>query len=510
MSAGQALHATAFLGGLLAILWAYDYRPLASLGPISLHQWRQADGASLARSYHDHGMRFLEPQVHNVAGGDHHAVGEFPALYYAVACLYRVFGVHDAIFRWFNFAILVVGLFLYSRALLRWVDDLWLALALAPPLLLLSSPLLAFYGFNFLPNTTAFALILIAGYAYVRFVETQRLVWFYFACAIACLAGLLKVPALVPFVALVAAGGSLQLLSRREAWVGQVPRWPHLFAAAIAVLGANAAWILWARSYNEQHGSRLFLLGTKPLWEMSRKQFGNNLAFLLTDQRHMYFDLETLLALVLLIGVLLVLARRLPRFVASLFVFTLLGSAAYLVLFFGQLRVHEYYLIDVMPLVALLLALGVWGMVKLPLDIADPLERFREVHARMAERKASPALDLLPSFAEALVLLPRPLVRALSFVGSQTVQLIVTNVPGIMMPRYVAGSRIIAGYPFAPLAPQCPVSIALYGYDGHLFIGIDADGTTMPDVESFAATLRGAFVELVEAALEPAARSSYV
>ena len=82
-------------------------------------------------------------------------------------------------------------------------------------------------------------------------------------------------------------------------------------------------------------------------------------------------------------------------------------------------------------------------------------------------------------------------------VGSQAVQLIVTNVPGIMMPRYVAGARIVAGYPFAPLAPQCPVSIALYGYDGRLFIGVDADGTAMGDVETFAEDLRGAFEELI-------------
>lgn len=146
-------------------------------------------------------------------------------------------------------------------------------------------------------------------------------------------------------------------------------------------------------------------------------------------------------------------------------------------------------------------------MVKLPLGIRDPLARFREIHARMAERKASPALELLPDLAEALVLLPRPLVRALSLVGSQTVQLIVTNIPGIMVPRYAAGARIVAGYPFAPLAPQCPVSIALYGYDGRLWIGIDADGTAMPDVEAFAAELRSSFEEIVEAALRRTRRA---
>ena len=139
-------------------------------------------------------------------------------------------------------------------------------------------------------------------------------------------------------------------------------------------------------------------------------------------------------------------------------------------------------------------------MVKLPLGIDDPVARFREVHARVCERKASPALEYLPTIAEGLALLPRPLVRALSLVGSQSVNLIVTNVPGIMFPRWVAGARILAGYPFAPLAPQCPVSIALYGYDGRLYVGIDADGTAMPDVDAFAEDLEHAFDEVIWAA----------
>jgi hypothetical protein len=80
------------------------------------------------------------------------------------------------------------------------------------------------------------------------------------------------------------------------------------------------------------------------------------------------------------------------------------------------------------------------------------------------------------------------------------VNLIVTNVPGIMQPRFVAGSRITAGYPFAPLAPRCPVSIALYGYDQQLYVGIDADRTAMADLPEFEAMLRAGFAEVVEAA----------
>lgn len=138
-------------------------------------------------------------------------------------------------------------------------------------------------------------------------------------------------------------------------------------------------------------------------------------------------------------------------------------------------------------------------MVRLPLDEDDPITRFKEIHARMAERKAQPLVDHLPSVAELLAVLPRPLFRYLSHASSQAVNLIVTNVPGIMQRRYVAGARITAGYPFAPLAPRCPVSVALYGYDQRLYVGIDADGTAMPDLREFREMLRASFEGMIEA-----------
>jgi hypothetical protein len=88
--------------------------------------------------------------------------------------------------------------------------------------------------------------------------------------------------------------------------------------------------------------------------------------------------------------------------------------------------------------------------------------------------------------------------------SSQTIDLIVTNVPGVPMPRYLAGAEISAAYPFAPVAPHCPVSIALYGYRGRLFIGLDADATALPDVDLLREQLAASFAALVAAARERA------
>jgi WS/DGAT/MGAT family acyltransferase len=135
-------------------------------------------------------------------------------------------------------------------------------------------------------------------------------------------------------------------------------------------------------------------------------------------------------------------------------------------------------------------------LLRLPLAIEDPRARFEEVHRRVEERKTHPATTLLPATAAVMAALPRPLYRELAHAASGSVGLIATNVPGVPVPRYVAGAEITAAYPFAPVAPRCPVSIALYGYRDRLYVGLDADGTAMPDLDAFRAGLIDSFEEL--------------
>jgi hypothetical protein len=144
-------------------------------------------------------------------------------------------------------------------------------------------------------------------------------------------------------------------------------------------------------------------------------------------------------------------------------------------------------------------------MVKLPLRHRSPLRRFEEIRSRVEERKSHPAAEFYPMVAEWLAAIPRPIYRRVAFVASQQVDLIVTNVPGVPVARYVAGAEITGAYPFAPVAPHCPVSVALYGYRGRLFVGLDADATSMPDVDAFREMLARAFAELVDAARKRAA-----
>ncbi len=139
-------------------------------------------------------------------------------------------------------------------------------------------------------------------------------------------------------------------------------------------------------------------------------------------------------------------------------------------------------------------------VVRLPLRIRDPKRRLREIHRRVEERKEHPAAAFFPIVASVLATLPRPLYRALAYRSAKAIDLIVTNVPAVPVVRYLAGAEIEAAYPFAPVAPHCPVSIALYGYRDHLYVGLDADATSLPDLDAFRGLLARSFAEVVEAA----------
>ncbi len=139
----------------------------------------------------------------------------------------------------------------------------------------------------------------------------------------------------------------------------------------------------------------------------------------------------------------------------------------------------------------------------LPLPIGGrkgPRALHREICSRMEEKKADPVSTAAPALAEVMTALPRQLLTWMSEASYGSIDFIVTNVPGILIPRYLAGAEIEAAYPFAPIAARSPASIALYGYRDSLFIGIDADAGLMPDTDTFQAMIRDSFLELRAAA----------
>jgi WS/DGAT/MGAT family acyltransferase len=120
----------------------------------------------------------------------------------------------------------------------------------------------------------------------------------------------------------------------------------------------------------------------------------------------------------------------------------------------------------------------------------DPLERLRLHHEALADmkerHKALPA-ELLQDanhfippavFSRAA----QATFRLSTTVGRPTWNLVVSNVPGIQIPLYLAGAQLVANYPVSVITDGMGLNITVMSYNGDLDFGIVADRDQMPDV----------------------------
>lgn len=138
--------------------------------PQGIHFWAQADRSSVALHYYDNGLNFFKPQTYYLENSNGLTGIEFPAVQYLTAVVARLFGSRDHIFliyRLLSFIILVTGLLFFQRTLRMHGGSGLIQILL--PFFVLLSPVLLFYGFNLIPDTSSFALILISHYYFERF-----------------------------------------------------------------------------------------------------------------------------------------------------------------------------------------------------------------------------------------------------------------------------------------------------------------------------------------------------
>jgi WS/DGAT/MGAT family acyltransferase len=142
----------------------------------------------------------------------------------------------------------------------------------------------------------------------------------------------------------------------------------------------------------------------------------------------------------------------------------------------------------------------------LPVGLTDPRERFKTVHAALADLKASGqavGAERLTQLADFAV--PTVLNQAARLQSRQRFfNLTVTNVPGPQFPLYMLGRKLRSFYPKVPLVLNTALGIAIMSYDGTLFFGLLGDYDEMDDIDAFASDLRAAIDELGTAAGVPA------
>ena len=137
-------------------------------------------------------------------------------------------------------------------------------------------------------------------------------------------------------------------------------------------------------------------------------------------------------------------------------------------------------------------------MAPLPIDVADPVARLKQISHVMKDLKESKqalgakAIAGLQDFAPPTVFAQA---SRLNF-HARMYNLLVTNVPGPQFPLYVLGRRMSRIYPMPFLAGDRALAIAIMSYDGGMNFGLLGDYDAMPDLDEVAAGIEGSLAEL--------------
>lgn len=125
---------------------------------------------------------------------------------------------------------------------------------------------------------------------------------------------------------------------------------------------------------------------------------------------------------------------------------------------------------------------SIWA--ELPIEIAEPVERLRAVSEQMTGLKESrqamggEALTSLSGFAPPMLLALGT--RLSARVPQRMMNTVTTNVPGPQIPLYCGGRRVLEVFPFVPMGNSVPIGVAIFSYDGGIFVGVTGDRALHP------------------------------
>ncbi|WP_395693137.1 wax ester/triacylglycerol synthase family O-acyltransferase [Nocardioides sp.] len=139
----------------------------------------------------------------------------------------------------------------------------------------------------------------------------------------------------------------------------------------------------------------------------------------------------------------------------------------------------------------------------LPVEVADPVDRVRAVHERVAALRAAHEPEAGVAMQQLAGLLPFPVVHwglhAIFRFPQQQVSTVTTNVPGPRAPLTCLGRPVRQLLPVVPIAERVQLGFAVLSYVDTLTFGITADAGSSPDVEVLADAVGASWQALLDA-----------
>jgi len=301
----------------------------------------------MALNFYEGKATLFQPKVNNLGVSNNgKAASEFPIVPWVVGNIWKVTGVQVGIYRLVNFLFLFFGLFFIYR-LFHELSGSKLFSALISGLIF-TSPNISYYGISMLSDIQAFGLCMGALFYLSRYIATFKIKWFLLFVILFLLAGLIKASYILLF------GTSLIWLfieiikssGRYKISGGSVIT---ILISFFTVIFIWLAWIKHADSYNKENTQVFFLVGLLPIWDMTKDQ-------ILENTQRFFMNLLPQVFNVVFLGALLGWSIIYPiqkikeKGITSLLpLIYLLTGIVFVLLFFGALDVHDYYLTVLVP-----------------------------------------------------------------------------------------------------------------------------------------------------------------
>ena len=145
--------------------------------------------------------------------------------------------------------------------------------------------------------------------------------------------------------------------------------------------------------------------------------------------------------------------------------------------------------------------------VELALDREDPLALFADVNRQTARMKLGRMAEVVNLLIAAYGIIPAPIQALAGALAGGAVSdqirpfnIISTNVPGPEAPLYVIGRKLIAHYPYVPIAYSMGLGLATLSYNQDLCLGLTSDRQVFPDAGRMRELLVGSFDRLRQSA----------
>lgn len=342
---------------LLAIIGMslfYNYIHVFQQGPYSIHMWRQADCLSITEGYYQNESPFYEPSMLYQTGGTGQCVAEFPLFYYINAKLWTWFGKSEMIFRLFTFSIFVLGLFYLYWLIVDVLNSRFWAMIIT--LFVFTSPILVFYANGFMVNVPALAFVFIGWYYWHKFYQSSfsdkdLLI----VATMISIVGLLRISLLYTFAFAYISFGieiftAYRLGRQQQAIYQRKTKQGILLFTPLALV---FLWVVYAKYYNSIHNSAdVFLMTSRPIWKMSWTEIidTSRMIFYNTNLPSLLFSFVGILFFLTSFLYLLMKTRHMGLLSKISFYSLAIGFILYVVLFFVNFKVHDYYLIELIPL----------------------------------------------------------------------------------------------------------------------------------------------------------------